>query len=269
MNRWKKFLRLRKQNDSVKVLLIFGFVGIVSLIRLFCGCFNIYGIIHQPEEYILCISGLRSLNGYVDEIRKMDDIECVSSQKEATVTFNINNRELSFSCLILSSEYMESVYGFYEKSQMPVFYMTASAVAQMIKDAQLSEKDMDEADVWRVDYVLASDLLSEESTAKLVFLKTAVSEEKPLIYISEKEGDLLEGADNLRVCMSKGDLDGTRVNQFTRMGFEVVNKEEIQIKSENRERQFLKIKYDGLIAVLCILFIVCLIKYGKEPVLKD
>nr|WP_291234070.1 hypothetical protein [Frisingicoccus sp.] len=269
MNRWRKFLKLRKQNDSVKVLLIFGFIGIISLIRFFSGAFNLYRNIHQPEEYVLTAGGLRPLTGYVDEIRKIDDIKCVCLQKEASVTLNINNRELSFSCLILSPEYMEKVYAVDEKGQMPVFYMNASAAELMKNDGQLSEKDIEEIDGWRVDYVLASDGLSEKSTAKLAFLESRVAEENPLIYCSKEEGDLPEGTDNLRVCLSKGDLDGTRVNQFTRMGLDVVNKEEIRIKSANRDGQLLQIKYDGLIAALCILFIVGLIKYGKEPVLKD
>lgn len=269
MNRWRKFLKLRKQNDSVKVLLIFGFIGIISLIRFFSGAFNLYRNIHQPEEYVLTAGGLRPLTGYVDEIRKIDDIKCVCLQKEASVTLNINNRELSFSCLILSPEYMEKVYAVDEKGQMPVFYMNASAAELMKNDGQLSEKDIEEIDGWRVDYVLVSDGLSEKSTAKLAFLESRVAEENPLIYCSKEEGDLPEGTDNLRVCLSKGDLDGTRVNQFTRMGLDVVNKEEIRIKSANRDGQLLQIKYDGLIAALCILFIVCLIKYGKEPVLKD
>lgn len=269
MNRWRKFLKLRKQNDSVKVLLIFGFIGIISLIRFFSGAFNLYRNIHQPEEYVLTAGGLRPLTGYVDEIRKIDDIKCVCLQKEASVTLNINNRELSFSCLILSPEYMEKVYAVDEKGQMPVFYMNASAAELMKNDGQLSEKDIEEIDGCRVDYVLASDGLSEKSTAKLAFLESRVAEENPLIYCSKEEGDLPEGTDNLRVCLSKGDLDGTRVNQFTRMGLDVVNKEEIRIKSANRDGQLLQIKYDGLIAALCILFIVGLIKYGKEPVLKD
>lgn len=269
MNRWRKFLKLRKQNDSVKVLLIFGFIGIISLIRFFSGAFNLYRNIHQPEEYVLTAGGLRPLTGYVDEIRKIDDIKCVCLQKEASVTLNINNRELSFSCLILSPEYMEKVYAVDEKGQMPVFYMNASAAELMKNDGQLSEKDIEEIDGWRVDYVLASDGLSEKSTAKLAFLESRVAEENPLIYCSKEEGDLPEGTDNLRVCLSKGDLDGTRVNQFIRMGLDVVNKEEIRIKSANRDGQLLQIKYDGFIAALCILFIVGLIKYGKEPVLKD
>ena len=269
MNRWRKFLKLRKQNDSVKVLLIFGFIGIISLSRFFSGAFNLYRNIHQPEEYVLTAGGLRPLTGYVDEIRKIDDIKCVCLQKEASVTLNINNRELSFSCLILSPEYMEKVYAVDEKGQMPVFYMNASAAELMKNDGQLSEKDIEEIDGCRVDYVLASDGLSEKSTAKLAFLESRVAEENPLIYCSKEEGDLPEGTDNLRVCLSKGDLDGTQVNQFIRMGLDVVNKEEIRIKSANRDGQLLQIKYDGLIAALCILFIVCLIKYGKEPVLKD
>lgn len=269
MNRWRTFLKLRKQNDGVKVLLIFGTIGIISLVRFFSGAFNLYRNIHQPEEYVLTTGGLRPLDGYVDELRKMDAIECVCLQKEATVTLNINNRELSFNCLILSPEYMEKVYVLDEKSQMPVFYMNASAVELMKNDGQLSEKDIEEIDGWRVDYVLTSDGLSEESTAKLAFLESRVAEENPLIYCSEAKGDLQEGTDNLRVCLSKGDLDGTRVNQFTRMGLDVVNKEEIQIKSANRDRQLLQIKYDGLIGALCILFTICLIKYGKDPVLKN
>lgn len=263
MSWWRKFLKLRKQNDSVKIMLIFTVAAIGFFAASIRNAVLFYADIHQPVEYVLTAGGQRPLEGYIHEIQKLDSAECVSLQKETSVSFYIEGENMDLNCIGLSSDYLSKVYDLHEPGSMRTFYINARAVEQLPEKVRNRETEQIQA-----DYRMNGEE-NEEGTARIIVLDDDGADEQPQVLYKDDYLNLSEAALSIRVCMQRNDLNGSTVDNFIRMGLNVENKEELKLSSVERGRKLERLKYELLISVLCMFFTACLIKYGKKPVLRE
>lgn len=263
MNRLEKFLKLRKQNDSVKIIVFFAVIGMGVLLSFFRETAGLYKNIHQPAEYVLTSQSPKPLTGYIDEIRRMDGVKCVSFQQEGSVKLIAGEKETVFNCFVLSQEYLKKAYDIDENSAMRIIYMNMAAMEQMKKDMGISEETFN-IETYRPEYEL-SVKGKETGIARLDVIDMNVSEEQPFVVCTGNTLELSDAPTALRVQLDKQDLDSSQIRLFLRMGLTIVNENEVKMVSTEREIQFVELQYKIIIAGLCFLFVVCLMKYGKRP----
>lgn len=90
---WCSFLRLRKQNDCVKVMLIFLLVGLGFLFYSFYSGIRVYTMMKAPVEYVICG------DGNIKDIEKLENGAAVSVQKTSSLLLSGPWGEMTMQCL--------------------------------------------------------------------------------------------------------------------------------------------------------------------------
>ena len=106
----RKFFRLRKQNDMVKVSWLFALAGIAAFASVCFRVWGIYAYADTPAEYVLMGEGFISKK-CVDELRQMEGVERVSRQMDETVQVMYRGVSAEFDCTGLSRQYVEGMSG--------------------------------------------------------------------------------------------------------------------------------------------------------------
>lgn len=274
---WSKLLKKRRQSDRVKMMLFFSVLGMGFLGDFAYRGIIIYQTIKSPTEYVLTSASNVITDVQIAMIGEYDFVRAVSRQQETYVSLKNEGETVSFSCVELSEEYLESVYGVQKTGAMKVFYLNHAAWEQLIgkkdaqeqqlsKDYQNGEKALFEL---HVEYMLAGekDAESETGTAKAVLLEEENEDGQACVFCSQvyvkesgstassdgADAALSGGNDKVRVQIKQQDLDGMSLNRLNRLGLEVVNAEEIKLEKLAMEIQFLRMKYNALAVVLSLL----------------
>lgn len=256
----QKFLKLRKQNDVVKIMMFFGVVSLIFFGTAINHLFDLHQEMNSTAEYILIGNGRKSLGNYLDELSKMEDIQCVSLQNESTVSFYIQGKEISMECVGISEDYLKAMYGLEDISAMQIFYINDAFKKELfgedtIETMQTLEYRCDEKNI-------------ENGIAKIKFIESFSDDVNVLICV-ENQLNLMDEASSLRIGMKKNRLNVNRIKQWNAMGLHIENQQEIEMTAVQRDKTLQTIKYQFIISGLCLLFVVFLIKYGKPLVLKE
>lgn len=257
MKALKKFIKLRKQNDSVKMMLIFGIVSVIFFGTAVVRLIHLYQDIQRPVEYIVTGNGKQPLKNYLVQFEQMPEVRCASLQNVSSVNFYIQGEEASAKCYALSYEYLQKVYALEESSAMQIFYIN-------VNDTLL--KDMEENEIVKYEVDGESDKLR---TAKIRYINSLSENAEGEIFCTSEASELSEAATSLRICMKKNSLNRTFIKQWNRMGLHIENQHQLEIQEVQREKEFAIIKYQLLLGGLSLFFVFCLIKYGKPPVLRE
>lgn len=106
----RKFFRLRKQNDTVKLICIFALAAIAAFASVGYHVWEIYVYVDTPAEYVLMGEGAVT-NKRVDELRQIEGVERVSRQLEETLHVMYRGVSAEINCMMLSQQYMEGMFG--------------------------------------------------------------------------------------------------------------------------------------------------------------
>lgn len=243
MNRWKKFLRLRKQKDSIKLMLLLaaaamGFAG-SAIIR----GVSLYGLIQSPVEYVV--------SGSAKDLSNLENLPyfaAVSPQQECSRTLIYQGREYLISGTILSEEYLNIVYQIQSKGVTETYYVNQPVLRQM----NAKEQDL---------LVLCASGESQEdakvsgtSTVRLVLAEGIRDKEKPQIYLSGgRSQPQMDGSGDgglQRICFFRQDLSGSQRRELEKLGFSIENQEAFLEMEYCKTELLLRIRYDVLIAIL-------------------
>lgn len=82
MGKLKKFLKLRKQSDTVKLIMLIMILGIAMLIGVFYEGVKIYIDLQNEVEYIIVPQSNPVTKRQIDELRQIDNVKCVTPQKK-------------------------------------------------------------------------------------------------------------------------------------------------------------------------------------------
>ena len=259
MRWWIRFWKRRKQDDRIKIMLIFLMTGVGFMINAIYSGMQVYAMVQTPVEYIVRSNGKSGITEYqMSGIEAMENLQAVSKQKESSLTLSGSWGEMTVTCLELSDVYLRSAYGISEISAMKVIYLNDMAWNQLI---QTSGETGTEQGSLRLDYQLGEEDMT--GTAQIVHAKSGVPNDTACAFCDADSARLSDGETGVRIQMRGQDLDGTTVKQLGQLGLEIVNSGEVQQNSLKQEMQFLRMRYAVIAALLCLAALVSLRKYGR------
>ena len=264
MKWWIRFWKRRKQDDRIKIMLIFLMTGIGFLINAVYSGMQVYAMVQTPVEYIVRSNGKSGITVYqMSGIETMENLQAVSKQKESSLTLSDSWGEMAVTCLELSDTYLESAYGISETSAMKVIYLNEMAWEQLAKasggsgngvgmmDGE-SESEAKQINSMQLDYILGGED-GEKGTAKILRIASGVPNDIACAFCTADNVRLSEGNSEIRLRLSRQDLEGTSIGQINQLGLEVTNSSDMQLDSMRREMKFMQIKYDVIVVVLCLI----------------
>lgn len=259
MKWWRRFWRLRKQDDRIKIILIFVLAGFIFSADAVHGGIQIYAMVKSPVEYIVRSGETSGITLYqMSGIEAMENVQAVSKQRTSSLTLSDSWGELTVPCLELSDTYLDLAYGISETSAMKIIYMNAMAWNQLMQASGEHENNYEQ----KIDYALNGE--EETGTARIVCLESGLPNDTPYAFCSADNVRLSGGDTAVRVRLSVRDLDGMNIKRLSQLGLEVVNSGDVQTAAMQQEMKFMQIKYDGIALVLCLAAAVSLKKYGRK-----
>lgn len=245
----KKLWIIRRRDDRVKIIIYGCILTIAFFIAMISNVYKLYGHINNSAEYEL--KGDLKSKAKLNELSMLDDVNMISLQRESTVLIKCNTKESYIQCVFLSKQYAKQIYGIEKSNQMPAFYLNKAAYEQLKNalDIQLNNNHEEE---FLIEYMSQD---GEYKSAKVILVSEKVSEEGPFAFAVDNSSSLAADADKVRVYAEKQDLEQTTIKKCETLGYFVANKEDM-IKFENQLNiLFLKIKYELLICLLCVIWI--------------
>ena len=257
MKWWNRFWKQRKQNDRVKVQLIAGCIGLVCFGYALYHGISLYRLLNTPVEYICTTSDSGGgLDAKLSQVQELDYIDAVSRQELTSVEITTQRGTLTVPCLKVSEDYLRDAYGLTENSAMKTFYLNQTAYESMLNMVQASEEEI--VDV-KVGYVMGE----EKGTAKLISGSELLPNDSPYIFCTGDPVCLRKEGRQLRVRVRQQDLDGMQLRDLGQLGIQVENQNEIEENRLLQEQKLLEIKYNLIIAILCMCFVWCLKRFGR------
>lgn len=265
-DRITEFLRVRKQNDTVKIVCVLVLAGTAFFISSIYHVWEICQFVESPAEYIVIGSETVS-NKRVDEIRENKDVVQVSRQMEVPVSVMYEGEEVNMDCMVLSGEYMERLTGRKITGEASLIFLNEAAFKELQKTLQIETGT--EFDIRYSAEADGGTGESEKETgagtmpaapgyrrAKLIVISTGREEAESFIYTAETQRRLPQKADSLRIEFGKHDLDGSHVEFMRKLGYEIRNEEQILAEENELEKMLIHIRYGFIIFGICILGVV-------------
>lgn len=265
MKRWKRFWILRKQNDIVKIMVLFFGAGIFFLVKALSHGAVLYRTTQNSVEYGFSVDsqsgGLTSLA----EVRQLDWVVAASTFRESKVLLGENGKELEFSCMEFSEEYLEAAYGIFGNGAMKTFYVNQNAFAKLkralgteegvqelrirFRQSDSGTKDTDPRD----NTGTSKDLESGESfgTAKVLPIQETVSEEEPFVCCMGDPLRLKAEGTGIWIFGWPG-LDGENVTKLTDAGITPYDPQKVQRALQEQALLWMELKYNAWIAAICL-----------------
>lgn len=281
INKLRFIFRLRKQSDTIKIVFIFGIIGILSIIQTGYYTWEIYHYMNSPAEYVLTGDGNITQEN-VDELLQEETIAMVSRQLDLPITVMYNGTKTVLDATILSKDFIAENLNLKEDlaAETKKIYVDEETFSQFLleeKDNQDDILDITSLDIHCQMGDESPDADSDEggekgadrpeqkySAAKLISTKSvgaAHGAEESFIYIADVNQRLLKNASSLRVQFKKHDLDGLQVKHLRTLGYSIVNEERIQEEEYELEVKLLHIRYGLLCFALSLLASCTLVKH--------
>ncbi len=253
MRWWSKFLKLRRQNDIIKIMCLYLIIGAVFIVNAIFNGFRLYQSVQSPAEYVLTGNEQNAAsNAKLQEISELENVAALSRQKEMMITIKYQASETVFSCTKLSEAYMEMVYGIQESGAMTTFYMNQKAYGQIKKNDYSLGEDSDNGEL-RVNYTAGDAPESQTGgTARVMLVQTRMPEEEPFVFCKGDGMSMSENTADIRVFVNRQDLGGEDVKRLQAFGFTLVNEKEVQEAQYLRQIQLVKIQYGGAVAAISL-----------------
>ncbi len=253
MRRWKRFWRLRKQNDTVKMMLLYLVIGACFLVNVIYNGVLLYRFLQSPIEYVLAGNASGGVPGAkLREIAELENVKAFSMQGEMEVTMKYQTaEEISCSCICLSKEYLKLAYGIVESGATKTFYANRAAYEQLKRGSDYEGNG--EENIARVTYTIEALEEAEEGrkgSANVVLLTDIRADGEPVMFCG---GDSVDyGKSTLvRVLAKKREMDQKTANSLQRTGFTVENTGELQKDAYVQELKLVRMSYGLAVAAVC------------------
>ena len=268
-NRIKHFLKLRKQNDTVKIICIFVLAGILCAISVVYHVWGIYHYVNTPAEYILTGDGVVSKKR-VDELLKNEGVAKVSRQMDVPVTVMYRGAKAEINCTMLSEEYVKELFDVAPLPDTKTIYMNEAALSELqqaLWENNQSTPDMVIPELteggaeFDIRYSMEGDpadsdgegtvVAPQYKAAKLMVVKS--KEKESFFCIAEVDNRLLKEAVSIRIQYEQHDLDGLQVEALRKLGYSIDN-ENVLIEEEYKiQIKLLHTKYGLLCFAICMI----------------
>lgn len=257
----RKVLLKRRQDDRVKIIIIFALTGIVMSANSLYRTIKLYGIVDNKAEYVIAENESVKIKDYaIDKLKDTGEVITMSRQIESSLSIYSGEEPVYLDCIALSDEYLAAVYGVDINSSMRVFYINKKAYDLLAKDEKFKSAFADSPGGITVDYSVADN--EEKYKGKLVVLNSKIPDDRPYAFYRLDRQSLKSNSTGVRICYSKDDIMGEIKNNLIKNGYTVSNSDVIDSRNNQYEMELLRIKYSIMVAGLCFLFVMCIkIKY--------
>lgn len=281
INKIKYFMKLRKQNDTVKIIVILALAGIASAVSVLYYAWMIYHYVNTSVEYVLTADRAVSTE-QVNTLLQLEGVTRVSRQRDIPVMLRYQGAETEVSAVLLSRDYVEEMFDMTLPSDVGRIIMNKAAFSDLQtawsenRDGMAeieSQKQEDGSMVLDVHYCIAETMPDEtagddameqeERPIRIIVTETAEQREEPFVCLVDTDGSLLRKAQSLRVQYKSHDLDGLHVERLAKLGYALEKEEMILIEKYEVQIKLLHIKYGLLVCVICLVSVFTLGKsYG-------
>lgn len=231
------FLKLRKQNDYVKIILLFVLVAVWVIGSSVYNIVEIRKNLSKPTEYVLMVQGNSAKSGHLKNAGDVTGISNVTFQKSDTIT--VGNE--SIECLKVSKEYLENVYNVKETSGMRTFFLTPVLYKKIQKNSLSNSANM--------TYSIEE---GEKKTGKFVKLENEMFKDEEIAFTMGERIDFQSECNEIRAYVTKRDIDGTQNRKLEKSGLTLENQTESMETDFNIKLKFTEAKYNILIGIICI-----------------
>ena len=123
-------MKLRKQNDTVKIIVILALAGIVSALSVLYYAWMIFHYVNTPVEYVLTADRAVSTE-QVNTLLQLEGVNRVSRQSDIPVLLRYQGAETEVSAVLLSQDYVEEMFDMTLPSDVGRIIMNKAAFSDL------------------------------------------------------------------------------------------------------------------------------------------
>ena len=276
----REFLRLRRQQDAVKIIILY-----VIAIGVCCGFLIRDGlryaqITRTKEEFKLIGNDQVLTDSKVQRVREIEGVTDVSYDVSDSVTVSYQANTTSFEAELLSEAYIQEVYGITQEGSTTTYYANTAAYKQICQSLSQNIAPI-QTDELTVTYTSSTeqsqsanqptDSGSDASqaggsrTARIV--QVDIGGNTPFICAV---GDpvTLKTSGNLRIRIARQDQSQKVLTLAGNLSFSNDNALEIYQAQAKLDQLFTRIKFELLLMLVCLVAVVTMRKYAVRPLEK-
>lgn len=276
----REFLRLRRQQDAVKIIILY-----VIAIGVCCGFLIRDGlryaqITRTKEEFKLIGNDQVLTDSKVQRVREIEGVTAVSYDVSDSVTVTYQANTTSFEAELLSEAYMQEVYGITQEGSTTTYYANPAAYKQIIQSLSqdITPIQAEELTVTYTSSVEQSQSANQSTdngsdasqagdsrTARIV--QVDIGGDSPFICAV---GDpvTLKTSGNLRIQIARQDQSQKVLTLAGNLSFSNDNVLEIYQAQAKLDQLFIRVKFELLLMLVCLVAVVTMRKYAVRPLEK-
>lgn len=267
----QEFLRLRRQQDAVKIIILYVIAICV------CGGFVVRDGIHyakairETEEFKLIGNSQILTENKVQKVRQIEGVTAVSYDLTSSVTVQYYANTAVFETEYLSRDYIQDVYGILPTGSTMTFYANPAAYRQIIQSLSKDSapiKNTEITVIYQTENVTAngdSDQLQNSRTARII--QKEIGGDTPFIC-AVGEPVTLKTSGNLRIQVARQDQSQKVLALTSNLSFSNDNALEIYQAQAKLDKIFLQIKFELLLLAACLIAALAMVKYSVKPLEK-
>lgn len=245
----KKILRLRKQNDAVKLMFLFCIFAMVSFAFVIVHIIEYAKAMAEHVEYI----AVDAKGSVTDEkVRALSEVETVlyaGRNLEQVITFQNGEQEMQMPCSMLEEAYIRQAYRIEQASSMQTFYANDMAFLQL-RQVFYTYGYESPTDEMKVSYMETD--AEQYKTAKIVRVDVG-EESEPYLFCIGDPLVLKKNAGELRILLDNQSDSHNVIAKLNALSLSVQNTENIEQIRMDMQTMLLKVRYECMIAGLCAL----------------
>lgn len=273
----REFLRLRRQQDAVKIIILY-----VIAIGVCCGFLIRDGlryaqITRTKEEFKLIGNDQVLTDSKVQRVREIEGVTDVSYDVSDSVTVSYQANTTSFEAELLSEAYIQEVYGITQEGSTTTYYANTAAYKQI---CQSLSQDIAPIQTEELTVTYTSSTEQSQNTNQPIdsgndasqaggsrtarIIRTDIGGDAPFICAV---GDpvTLKKTGNLRIQIARQNQSQRVLTLASNLSFSNDNTLEIYQTQSELDRIFIQMKFELLLIITCLIAAISLRRYAVRP----
>lgn len=276
----REFLRLRRQQDAVKIIILY-----VIAIGVCCGFLIRDGlryaqITRTKEEFKLIGNDQVLTDSKVQRVREIEGVTDVSYDVSDSVTVSYQANTTSFEAELLSEAYIQEVYGITQEGSTTTYYANTAAYKQICQSLSqnIAPIQTDELTVTYTSSTEQSQNANQPTDSGSDASQAGGSRTARIVQVDFggntpficAVGDpvTLKTSGNLRIRIARQDQSQKVLTFAGNLSFSNDNALEIYQAQAKLDQLFTRIKFELLLMLVCLVAVVTMRKYAVRPLEK-
>ena len=268
----REFLRLRRQQDAVKIIILY-----VIAIGVCCGFLIRDGlryaqITRTKEEFKLIGNDQVLTDSKVQRVREIEGVTDVSYDVSDSVTVSYQANTTSFEAELLSEAYIQEVYGITQEGSTTTYYANTAAYKQICQSLSqnIAPIQTDELTVTYTSSTEQSQSANQPTDSGSDASQAGGSRTARNTPFICAVGDpvTLKTSGNLRIRIARQDQSQKVLTFAGNLSFSNDNALEIYQAQAKLDQLFTRIKFELLLMLVCLVAVVTMRKYAVRPLEK-